>query len=733
MNDSFHRPSLGLILLTALLVGSTGCRPSSGTDDPNGSETPTSSIEFPSATPAEMGIAPEAVELLSQRIQQLVDEEAIVGGELMVIKNRRTIFRGAYGWKDREAAEKLETDAVYCIRSMTKPLIGTAVQMLIDEGRLRLDTPVHEVLPSFDGPQTRKITVEHLLTHTGGFPFSTLAQPLNAYPDLAAVAAEAAATPLLFEPGARFEYSDASADTLGAIVAELTGAPPEAFIEDRILDPLGMHDSFALLTPDAPFRTRIPSAYSGGSGAWSRHWDPSASVIFPIFLPSQSLYSTTTDYARFLTVWMDQGRVADHQLLSSEAIARGLTPQQRIPGMTSGFPGLDLYYGQQWIVYAAPESDGPQRKVFGHSGSDGTHAWVWPEQDLIVLLFTQSRGTTAGIALEPTLQRLLVDQVLDDPEPASSPEALRAVAGLYWDETARSAYYVMTPKGGGLILERPGRMRMTLKPGDTPGRYVHEAGAPAWVEFVRDEAGAVTAMRTSFAGNVELDPKYVPDPSLPSAADVIARVRSAHGIDELPKAGVVQLTGTLKLEKRGLEGRFTSVFDSTRSRSSAEVAGTEEVVVISGDEAWYQATQLGAQALTGTRLSQTLLEQVAIRYGDWTEHYETVEVLKRLKTEGRSVLLVRVVPKEGPGATMVVDEKTGRVVHTDTLVQLPGLGLVGVETDYGDFRDVGGMTLPFKTVTQYATPLIGKILSTVTEAKTGVSVPKGTFDAPAEQ
>ncbi|MBV1862753.1 MAG: beta-lactamase family protein [Nannocystaceae bacterium] len=724
-------PSSCLLLLTTVLVGPLlGCHADKATESPQRSNGSAASIEFPAATPQEVGIPAEALELLSKRVQAMVDDEAIVGGELLVIKNRRLILQTAYGWKDREASEKLETDAVYCVRSMTKPLTGTAIQILIDEGRLRLDTPVHEVLPAFDGPQTRKITVEHLLTHTAGFPLSTITKPLDTYPDLAAVASEAAATPLLFEPGARFQYSDASADTLGAVVAELTGAPLEVFIQQRILDPLGMQDSHPLLGTDAPLRKRIPSAYSGGTAAWSKHWDPSESVMFPLFLASQSLYSTTTDYARFLTLWLDGGRVAGQQLVSAEAVERALTPNEPIPGGAAGFANLDSYYGQQWVVYATHEHDAPGPVVFGHSGSDGTHAWVWPEQDLIVLFFTQSRGTTAGLALERDLQQLLVDQVLDAPEPTVTPAELKAVAGLYWDETAPHAYYVITARERGLMLERPGRLRMMLKPGDQPGRYVHEAGAPVWVEFVRDEAGATSAMRTSFGGNLELDPRHVADPSLPSTASVIADVREAHGVEHLAQLGVVRLSGTVKLEKQGLEGRYSSLFDTDRLHSKAEIGGNEELAVVSGQQAWVQSTHVAPQELDGTRLAQALLDQVAVRYGDWTEHYESVEVLKRLEIKTRPVLLVRVVPKEGPGSTMVVDEQTGRLVHIDALAQIPGLGLVGVETDFGDFRDVDGLTLPFTTVSKYATPLIGKIISTVESAETGVRPPAGTFEAP---
>ena len=193
---------------------------------------------FPEADPESVGIPARALELLAERVQALVDNEEIVGGELVVIKNRRTVFREAFGWKDREASQPLEVDSVYCVRSMTKPLVGTAIQMLIDSDRLRLDTPVHEILPFFAGPETSKITVEHLLTHTE----------------------------LKFEPGTRFEYSDAGSDTLGAIVAKITGAPVEQFIQQRILDPLGMQDTLALLGEHDEVIARIPSAYSGRVG-----------------------------------------------------------------------------------------------------------------------------------------------------------------------------------------------------------------------------------------------------------------------------------------------------------------------------------------------------------------------------------------------------------------------------------------------------------------------------------
>ena len=102
------------------------------------------------------------------------------------------------------------------------------------------------------------------------------------------------------------------------------------------------------------------------------------------------------------------------------------------------------------------------------------------------------------------------------------------MAGLYWDEDVAEAYYVVTPHANRLTLERPGRMHLVFKAGEEPDRYVHEVNSQVWLEFVRSEDGAVSAMRTSFGGRVELDPRHVPEEGLPSVEEVVASVKRAH-------------------------------------------------------------------------------------------------------------------------------------------------------------------------------------------------------------
>ncbi len=690
---------------------------------------------FPEADADQVGLSEKALVLLVEQVQGMVDAEAIVGGELLVIKDRRTVLRQAFGYKDREAGEPLATDAVYCVRSMTKPVMGTAIQMLIDEGQLRLDTPVHEVLPDFAGGAKEAITIEHLLTHSAGFPFTTMGQPLSAYDGIAAVAAEAAAADLLFEPGSQFTYSDASSDTLGAVVAAITGAPPEAFVQANILDPIGMRDTFPLLEGQPAAMARVPSAYSGGTGKWSQHWDPADPPIFPVFLPSQSLYATTTDYARFLAFWMDRGRLGDQRLLSRAAAKRALAPLQPIAEHPSNSNGLEVFYGQHWIVYQQAKTGSRQASMaFGHDGSDGTYAWAWPDEDLIVLFFTQSRGTLVGLRLHRLLQSLLIDQRFDDPAlVARTPgkDELAQVAGLYWDESVPLVYYAIAPRGDGLTLERPGRMRLVFVPGEAPDEFVHEAGAPARLVFERGDDGAVTAMRTHFGSEVESDPRHVPEANLPSVEAVIAMVASAHRVDRLDEVGAVRLTGKVRLAARQLEGRMTRLFDAGRQRTRLDFGSVEETTVTDGERGWSASTPTGREELKGERLEQTRLDHFAALFGDWREHYRHVEVLRRApRREGDAVLIVRVVPHQAPGATIYVDEGSGRVLYSFGLVQIPGLGTVGIQSRFEDYRDVGGMVLPFRIVSKFSSDLLGEVEMIIEEAKTGVKVTDRTFAAP---
>jgi CubicO group peptidase (beta-lactamase class C family) len=234
------------------------------------------------------------------------------------------------------------------------------------------------------------------LTHTAGFPLTLIDKPLSAYRGPRDVADQAGRIGPSSPPGP-FRYSDTDSATLAAIVSVVSGQPVDEFIRRRILEPLGMKDTFCVLGKDAPPRSRVSSNHAGSPGLWHKYWDHEAKPLFPFFHGPEALYSTTTDYARFLELWLDRGQIGGQSLLSATAVERALRPAQPMlsPGSNTPFPTAlsPPHYGQHWMVYVPPKPGAAAAlPIFGHGGSDGTLALVFPDHELMAFYFTQSRG-----------------------------------------------------------------------------------------------------------------------------------------------------------------------------------------------------------------------------------------------------------------------------------------------------------------------------------------------------
>jgi len=230
--------------------------------------------EFTYASPESREISPEALQELVEIVNSYVEDDKVVGSELMVLKNRRIVLHEAFGWKDREEELTMPINTLFNIRSMTKPVVGTAIQMLIDEGKLALDDPVAKFLPSFDNDASRDITVEHLLTHRSGLPLTMVAASFGEYDSLCKLADGAGERAPDFEPGSAFQYSDAAFDVLGALVEVISGMPLQQFVQERILDPLGMADTVTLVEADDPRTDPHCQPLLWRSGRMEPHLEP---------------------------------------------------------------------------------------------------------------------------------------------------------------------------------------------------------------------------------------------------------------------------------------------------------------------------------------------------------------------------------------------------------------------------------------------------------------------------
>jgi CubicO group peptidase (beta-lactamase class C family) len=521
--------------------------------------TPTPEVPvFSYASPVSQGISNETVTGLADIVQGYFDEELIVGAEFVVIKNRKIVLHEVVGWKDREGEIPMERNTLFNIRSMTKPITGAAIQMLIDEGRLRLDTRAAEYIPGFDNENSENITIEQLLTHRSGLPLSIITAA-DEYETLFSMANTTGIIGPEFEPGSKFWYSDAGTEVLGAIVEVETGVPLDAFVTEHILEPLMMNSSFYYhsATQNDSRRDRIPVLYVGGIGEWVKIWS-SEEPLYPFAFGSQGLYCTPVDYARFLAMWMDDGQAGGIQVLSSEAVNRTHTPVVKMSSLGSdmpyptGFFNLETYYGQMAILFSNSTTGIPEVEVIGHSGSDGTYAWAWPDLDLMILYFTQSRGSTSGIKLESKIDELLIHPELEELNNRAR-EQYASYLGSYTANYGpfRNAEFVVTVQNGRLAVDIPNQLVYELEEPDDEGRWRFRISDEIAVSFELDDGGNVTAMMLHQAGYVLEMPRGAPAEDEGYPEDMEKYMGTYQTEDPNVTMGVVIYDGRLALDIPG--------------------------------------------------------------------------------------------------------------------------------------------------------------------------------------
>ena len=389
----------------------------------------------------------------------------------------------------------MEYDTIFNIRSMTKMLTGASAQILIDEGLLGLEDKVSQYLPRFNNSRSGGITIAQLLMHRSGLPLSTLTT-LNEFADLYSLGNSIGEKGPEFTPGSKFWYSDAGAEALGAVVEVVSGATLDRFVRERLLVPLDMNDTFYVTEAEAPL-DRFASLYVGTPGSWKKWWTP-GERFYPFAWGSQSLYSTPRDYARFLSMLLNDGTYKGNRILSQAAVDRILTPVSRMTSLGSdtpavtGFPFTQVYYGQMSVLNMS--SDG-QLQVLGHSGSDGTWAWAFPQHDMMILYFTQSRGQVTGIRLETDLDRLLIH-----PEYAPPPQILekyRPYLGTYISESAasRGQEFTVLIHNEHLGFDIPDLFILELNDPDTESeRWYFQLDDRLSIQFIRGRSGKIAGL-----------------------------------------------------------------------------------------------------------------------------------------------------------------------------------------------------------------------------------------------
>jgi CubicO group peptidase (beta-lactamase class C family) len=327
---------------------------------------------------------------INSAMKDFTDQQEIAGAVTMVISQDHIIHLGATGFADLATRRPMTSDALFWIASMTKPITATAIMMLQDQGKLSVDDPVEKYIPAFANISTAdgtpgNVTLKHLLTHTSGLSESTK-EERNAAKSLAALIPGVASRPLQFPPGSRWTYCQSGMNTLGRIIEVVSGESFPAFLQNHILGPLGMIDTTFYPTPAQ--LARLVTAYKQDDGkliATPLPWDfdPANVVRFPA--ANGGLFSTTSDYARFCSMLLNDGTYGGRTFLSKSAVEhmRSVASGELKTGFIDGNAwGLGVCVVREALGVSAALSPGS----FGHGGAYGTEAWIDPIRKIAYIL-----------------------------------------------------------------------------------------------------------------------------------------------------------------------------------------------------------------------------------------------------------------------------------------------------------------------------------------------------------
>jgi CubicO group peptidase (beta-lactamase class C family) len=359
---------------------------------------------------------------IPQRVKHFIDTQTVAGAVTLVATGSEVLEFHALGMSDIEAGRPMQKDSIFQIMSMTKPVTAIGIMMLAEEGKLALRDPVEQYLPEFHGQRVaanvgpdaarlsvpdHPVTIRDLLTHTAGIQdFAPAA--IHDYPQLMnvpldEVVRQLARQPLLFQPGTQWSYSSQGIEILGRLIEVCSGQKYEDFIASRILQPLGMKDTF--FYPPAGKTSRIAMVYVSKEGKLVRApgsilaGDPAKyrqGAVFPA--PGWGLYSTAEDLLHLYRMMLNNGAYEGRRYLSpfsvhlmTEAHTAGIHPVGWMRGSS---------YGLAWEVVTDPlgELAGHSKGTYGHGGAFGTQGWVDPKNELIsILLIQQADGGTDSL------------------------------------------------------------------------------------------------------------------------------------------------------------------------------------------------------------------------------------------------------------------------------------------------------------------------------------------------
>ena len=346
---------------------------------------------------------------------------------------------GGFGERVLGGGEEMTPDTVGWIASMTKAITTAAALQLVEQGRLDLDAPASGTVPGLrdtavlegfdeDGgprlrPPRRPVTLRHLLTHTSGLVYDIWSEPMARYqeatgiPGIIACQDVCLTTPLVFDPGERWDYG-IGIDWVGKMVEAASGQRLGEYLRDRLLGPLGMDDTAFRIT-DA-MRARLAKIHMRGEdGSLAPQMDLEIPQDPEFEMGGGGLYGTIGDYLRFIRLILNRGRANGEQLLAPEtvdAMSRNQIGDQRVCALKTAmppysndaefFPGMPKTWGLGFMINTEEAPTGRSAGSLAWAGLANSYYWIDPARGVggvwltQVLPFVDEKAIPAYFAFE---------------------------------------------------------------------------------------------------------------------------------------------------------------------------------------------------------------------------------------------------------------------------------------------------------------------------------------------
>lgn len=355
---------------------------------------------------------------LTRALTESRDRHKIPCVVAMVADRDQILYQGAFGTRDSESGKPVQMDSVFAIASMTKAITSAAAMHMVERGKLSFDQPAAKVLPELgkvqvlDGyddagkPKLRApktaVTLRHLLSHTSGFCYNTWSDEMVKWEKATGTTVTGVApnVPLMFDPGARWQYGY-GIDYAGKMVEAASGLTLEQYFQQNLLQPLGMRDTSFIVAPDK--FERLVTGYGRQADGTLKSFPRELPKPPAVYNGGGGLFSAVPDYMKFTQMILRNGQGAGGaSILKSSTVKimstnqTGAHPAGRLksqqPERSSDVdlhPGADDRYTAGFLLNPVAHKGGRAAGSLGWAGIYNTFYWIDPKNDLCAVLMMQ--------------------------------------------------------------------------------------------------------------------------------------------------------------------------------------------------------------------------------------------------------------------------------------------------------------------------------------------------------